>query len=391
MFESGVFWMGLITVAAGARALPAERATERAGLYLATSIVVLVFGLGLPWWVITALVAVAFWIPVGVRLTRALHRERAYTASVLVFLPLLVPWVLGKEAVASELGVLELLWFAGSSFVLVKAWTLIKDAVDGRFDRPSPWRVAAYLLHFPTYTSGPMHLYREYDAALTAPYALDAERLLDIVYRTLLGLVKLKLLAPLLTPISLLALQEPDQVGATSLAVGAVAYSFVIWFDFSGYSDVAIALSRLAGVDTPENFKNPYGARNIRDFWQRWHITFSRALTSYLFVPLSRQLQPRLKHPKAVMVAAYTGTFAFCGYWHGPTIEFVLWGLWHGLGLIAFDLYRQRAMKRRLALKRKPPEGLAALVQRVWATALTFTFVSVGWIFFAVPIRVLGG
>jgi D-alanyl-lipoteichoic acid acyltransferase DltB (MBOAT superfamily) len=391
MFESGVFWLGLLTVAAFARALPAERATARAGVYLATSIAVLVFGLGLPGWIIAALVAVAFWIPLGLRLTQRLHRPRAYLASLLVFMPLLVPWVLGKEAVARDLGALQLLWFAGSSFVLVKGWTLIKDAVDGRFARPSPWRVAAYLLHFPTYTSGPMHLYGEYDAALAAPYALDAERLIDVAYRTLLGLVKFKLLAPLLTPISLLAIQEPAQVSATSLMVGALAYSLVIWLDFSGYSDVAIALSRFAGVDTPENFNNPYSARNIRDFWQRWHITFSRALTSYVFVPISRQLRPRLKHPKAVMVASYTATFAFCGYWHGPTIEFVLWGLWHAAGLIGFDLYRQRAMRRRLKLKKKPPQGRAALLQRVWATALTFTFVSVGWIFFAVPIRVLGG
>lgn len=401
MFDSGIFWATLLATAALSRALGPGRHRLRATLLAAASLVVLATVLQLPPLLLAALGAIPLWLQLGLRLTRGLAARRPFLAAFAVFLPVLVPWVLGKEALARGLAPLDLLHFVGYSFLLVKCWTYIKDSIDGRIRDATPGTVLAYLVHFPTYTAGPMHLYGEFEASLKSPRPLDAAGWVDVVFRTLLGLTKVKLLAPLLTPLSLTAIREAGQLSPATLVLGALAYSLVIWLDFSGYSDIAIALSRGMGVETPENFANPYFSKNIRVFWQRWHITFSRILTAYVFVPLSRALTTKTRvGPRTVMVAAYLGTFCFCGYWHGPTPGFVLWGLWHAAGLIVYDLYRQAALKRRLHRARAggtaggAAAGAAAPRWRskardAAAVGLTFVFVSLGWIFFALPIGLL--
>jgi len=198
--------------------------------------------------------------------------------------------------------------------------------------------------------------------------------------------VKIKLLAALFTPLSLEAVKAAGALTMRGLVVGSFAYSIVIWADFSGYSDLAVATSRVVGIRTPENFNYPYAAANIREFWQRWHITFSRVLFAYVFFPVSRRLNTAFGgRRRAVLVTACLSTFLFCGYWHGPTLNFLLWGLYHGAGLLVYDLYRQAATKRRVKREGKPSFPYAELLGRAASVALTFTFVSFGWVFFVLP------
>ena len=132
------------------------------------------------------------------------------------------------------------------------------------------------------------------------------------------------------------------------------------------------------GVKVPENFQLPYLARNLREFWQRWHITFTRFLTQYLFVPFVRLFQRRIATASAAMTTAvaYLITFLFCGFWHGSTLNYLVWGLYHGLGLAAYDYYRQRRLAAARTLRRVP--AAFALI--------TFLFVSLGWVFFTLPL-----
>jgi alginate O-acetyltransferase complex protein AlgI len=323
-------------------------------------------------------------------LTRRLGETRPYLASFLVFLPVVAPWVLGKQSAALGWKPLDFLYFVGFSFYLIKAWTLIKDYHDGRVERLDLFVVLAYFLFFPTYVAGPMHLYGEFDATLREPARLDGESLVDVLFRVLLGFVKIKLLAALFTPLSLEAVKASGALTLRGLVAGSFAYSIVIWADFSGYSDLAIATSRVVGIRTPENFNYPYAAVNVRDFWQRWHMTFSRVLTSYVFVPVSRKLNAALgARRKTVLAASYLATFLFCGYWHGPTLNFLLWGLYHGAGLVVYDLYRQGATKRRLKRKGAPASRYAEALGRAASVALTFSFVSLGWVFFVLPAGML--
>jgi alginate O-acetyltransferase complex protein AlgI len=386
MFETPFFWALLLVAAALFRVSGSERVRVGAAALSVAGLVALLFVVGLNPALVLYLVAASLWIFFGLRLTHRLGESRPYLASFLVFLPVVVPWVLGKQSAAEGWRPLDFLYFVGFSFYLIKAWTLIKDYHDGRVERLDLFVVLAYFLFFPAYIAGPMHLYGEFEATLREPARLDGEAFVDVVFRVLLGFVKIKLVAALFTPLSLEALKASGVLTLRGLFIGSFAYSVVIWADFSGYSDLAIATSRVVGIRTPENFNYPYAALNIRDFWQRWHMTFSRVLTTYVFVPVSRKLNAALGgRRKTVMVTSYLATFLFCGYWHGPTLNFLLWGLYHGAGMVVYDLYRQGATRRRLKRKGKPLFPYAEPLGRAASVALTFCFVSLGWVFFVLP------
>ncbi len=381
MFETPLFWALLLVTAAAFHITSKGQVRTRALTLAIVSVIALVFVVKLnPLWVLF-LVATTLWIVVGLRWTRGLAAQRSYLASFLVFLPVLIPWASGKQAVALGWTPLSILYFVGFSFYLIKAWTLIRDYHDGRIERVDPFVALAYFLFFPAYVAGPMHFYNEFEETVRRPLGLDGEALVDVVFRVLLGFVKIKLIAALFLPVSLEAVRESGVVSVRRFTVGSFAYSVVIWADFSGYSDLAIATSRLAGIHTPENFNYPYAAGNIREFWQRWHITFSRVLMSYVFVPISRNLQAATgRRGRAILIASLLLTFLFCGYWHGPTLNFLLWGLYHGLGIVAYDFYQ-----RRLKRKGEPLFPYAEPLGRGLSVLLTFCFVSLGWIFFALP------
>ena len=395
MFDTTLFWIAVFVIAALARAISPENVRTKSWLFAFAGLAIGWHIIGLSPWILALIVAAAVWIVLGIRLTQRWHATTPILSALAVVGPLIAMWSLGKVGVAAGRAHLELLAFVGFSFFLVKAWTLVRDAQDGRIANLDLSIVLAYFLFFPTYVAGPMHLYGEFETTLAKPEPVTGESALDIAYRIALGLVKVKVAVPMLAPITLTTFTAAPFPSRAIWLVACVAYYLMLWCDFSGYCDLAIATSSLMGVRTPENFRTPFIAANIRDFWQRWHITFSRVLTSYLFVPISRRIDQKLGRrvgKKTTMIVATLGTFLFCGYWHGATLNFVLWGLYHAIGLIVFDLYRDFAMQRRRKKKDKtPPSPLQTRVENLAAMALTFVFVSIGWTFFVLPIdRLIG-
>jgi len=390
MFETLFFWVLLLITAASFYLTSASQFRIRAVTLTGASLLAIAFVVKLnPIWILF-LIVTSVWILIGLRLTGALAKRRPMLASWLVFLPVLIAWVLGKQAVALHWTPLTILYFVGFSFYLIKAWTLIKDYHDGRIEQLDPSVMLAYFFFFPAYIAGPMHYFGEFDRTIRNPTGLNGEKLVDIVFRILLGFAKIKLVAALFTPVSLEAASAAGRLGWRSLIIGSFAYSIVIWADFSGYSDLAIGTSRLIGIEVPENFNYPYAAANIREFWQRWHITFSRVLTGYIFIPVSRRLQQLFgERRNPVLILSYLATFLFCGYWHGPTLNFLLWGIYHGIGLIVYDLYRQGTMQRRLRRKDQPRSRFLAPVAHAGSVLLTFSFVSMGWILFVLPTEMI--
>lgn len=390
MFSEFAFGVCIALAFAATRLLPDDAPRARAATLALFSLAVLVVVLELPTPVVVLLIGAIGWIWFGLRRWGASGSDEPFRLGLLLFAPVLAAWVVGKQSAVFEDSALSWLYFVGFSFFLVKAWTLIKDRLDGRIQSVEAATAAAYFLYFPTYLSGPMHYYGEFDASLRKPVTLDPVGWLDALYRVMLGLIKLHVLAPLLTPISLAEVDQLASLGARDLVVACTAYSLVLYFDFSGYCDLAIATSRVLGVETPENFRNPYFAANVRDFWQRWHITFTRVLTAYIFLPLTRALSRQLgAGRKTIMALGYLGAFGFCGYWHGPTANFVVWGIYHALGLIANDVYRgwanQRKRARRASGAADLPKWLAMGITGV-STLATFAFVSIGWILFVLPL-----
>ena len=259
-------------------------------------------------------------------------------------------WALGKIGSSLELTYLSWLFFLGSSFLLVKIWTFSKDLYDGRIRDPDLATFLLYCTFFPCFISGPMHYYGEFSNAFGNRLPLTGRNGLELLFRITHGLVKVLILATILRPFSLEGIQGLgiSDVGAFDLLARSIVYSFVIYLDFSGYSDIAVGAGGVLGIRVPENFNLPYLSRSIREFWQSWHITFTRFLTQYLFVPLTRALPryaPSLTGP-SLATSAYLATFLFCGFWHGSTWNYLAWGAYHGIGMAVYDVYRQRRVLR---------------------------------------------
>jgi D-alanyl-lipoteichoic acid acyltransferase DltB (MBOAT superfamily) len=160
-------------------------------------------------------------------------------------------------------------------------------------------------------------------------------------------------------------------------------YSLRIYFDFSGYTDIAIGLGRLVGVRLPENFASPYLKPNLSQFWNSWHMTLTQWFRSYFFNPLTRALRSGKEPfpPVLMILIAQIATMVLIGLWHGLTAGFVLWGLWHGAGLFIQNRW-SNYMKDHTPAWGRTPAGQAIL--RYSGVFLTFNFVSLGWLFFSV-------
>jgi D-alanyl-lipoteichoic acid acyltransferase DltB (MBOAT superfamily) len=156
------------------------------------------------------------------------------------------------------------------------------------------------------------------------------------------------------------------------------AYSFRIFFDFAGYTHIAIGLGMLFGVVLPENFNRPYLKQNITAFWNSWHMTLTQWVRSYYFNPVTRWLREHNVSTFAVILLGQLSTMMLIGLWHGITWNFVTWGLWHGAGLFIHNQWTSFARTRNL--QSSSPRLLVHL-----SMLFTFTFVTISWVWFALP------
>lgn len=157
--------------------------------------------------------------------------------------------------------------------------------------------------------------------------------------------------------------QEQVDTGLAWIAI--VAYSFQIYFDFSGYSDMAIGLGKIIGFKFPENFDNPYTSQNISEFWRRWHITLGEFMKYYLYIPLGgNKVKTRSRLYSNLIIV-----FLLSGLWHGSSWNFVIWGAWHGLFLVLDRIFLLKLLKS---------------IGKIPSTLITYVIVLVGWVFFRI-------
>jgi alginate O-acetyltransferase complex protein AlgI len=188
---------------------------------------------------------------------------------------------------------------------------------------------ALYILLFPQLIAGPIIRWRDIAGQLASRH----ERIADVAYgvrRFVIGLAKKVLIANTLGRIADPIFGLPASELTTPLAwLGLACYTLQIYFDFSGYSDMAIGLMRMFGFRILENFNYPYISRSVREFWRRWHISLSNWFRDYLYVPLGGNRRGRLREYANLVIV-----FLLCGLWHGASWPFVLWGVWHGVFLV---------------------------------------------------------
>ena len=251
----------------------------------------------------------------------------------------------------------------GISFVTFEAISYLVDVYRGHL-RPAknPINVAFYLAFFPHLIAGPILRYSDIAPSLEKPWPGLTEFDRGVA-RFITGLGKKVLIANVLGQVADQIFALPGaQLGTAVAWLGILCYSLQIYFDFSGYSDMAIGLGHLFGFTLPENFRLPYTADSIRDFWRRWHISLSSWFRDYLFLPLGGSRQGPARTYRNLLVV-----FLLCGLWHGASTTFIVWGLYHGV-FLALERTRFGA-----GLARLP-----ALVRR----AYTVLVVMVGWVLF---------
>ena len=219
-----------------------------------------------------------------------------------------------------------------------------------------------YIAMFPQLIAGPIVRYHEIADQL---HEVRQDRLADFVAgfpRFGLGLAKKVVVADTVAPIAD-ATFSGQPLTTTAAWFGVVAYSLQIYFDFSGYSDMAIGLARMLGFRFPENFARPYSATTVTDFWRRWHMSLSRWFRDYVYIPLGGN-----RRGAARTYANLLAVFVLTGFWHGADWTFLVWGLFHGGWLVA----------ERLTGWAQVRPGPLVAVRR----AFTLVIVMVGWVFF---------
>lgn len=252
----------------------------------------------------------------------------------------------------------------GISFYTFQSISYILDVYRGEIRSSKSFLdYAFYMTFFPHLVAGPIVRAKDFLGQINSPENLDARRYKESLFRIVTGLIKKLLIADYLGKYVDMVFETPAFYTGGENLLGALAYSFQIYFDFSGYSDIAIGLALLLGYRLKENFENPYGSSNVTEFWRKWHISLSTWLRDYVYIPLGGNRKGALNTYLFLLITMLVG-----GFWHGASWQFVCWGAAHGLALALHK-----------AIHKHLPEGK-------WMDFLggicTFSFVTFCWIFF---------
>ncbi len=232
----------------------------------------------------------------------------------------------------------------GFSYVALRLVDAARAIADGRCPPPGPAATVNYLLPFHMLSAGPIQSYEEFVVQPAVPPALSFREAVGALERIAAGMFKKYILANLIESLLLTGFRAR---GAYLLAEAPLNFLW-LYLDFSAYSDVAVGVGRLIGVATPENFDRPYLARNVVEFWERWHISLSQFIRRNLFIPLQLALMRRTdgRHPLGVASVAFTISFLLCGLWHNVSWPWLAWGGFQAAGLIACVVYRAYLLRR---------------------------------------------
>ncbi len=268
---------------------------------------------------------------------------------------------LGKVGIGSTLPLLTIALPIGISFFTFQAISYVVDVKRRQVEPAGALDFAVYLSFFPHLVAGPIVRAREFLPQLARPRDPTRVAVGSGLALIALGLVKKVVIADylaraLVDPV----FAVPQAYHGPDVLLAAYGYSAQIYCDFSGYTDMAIGLALLLGFVFPQNFRSPYRATGFRDFWRRWHMTLSRFLRDDLYIPLGGNRHGRLLTYRNLMITMVLG-----GLWHGAAWTFVLWGAFHGLGLVS-----EHALGGRLRL----PAWVRWFV--------TFNLVVFGWMLF---------
>jgi alginate O-acetyltransferase complex protein AlgI len=258
----------------------------------------------------------------------------------------------------------------GVSFFTFEFIHFAADMYLGKIERRPYGTYAAFIFFFPTMVAGPIKRYGEFEPELEKA-SFDGALFGQGVTRILTGLAKKQVLADTFTlwsdKLNTDALYHASPI---TIAGWVFAYGMKIYFDFSGYSDIAIGSGYLFGIHIPENFNWPYASKSITEFWRRWHISLGRWIFDYIYKPLGGSRGNRTRTALNLLAA-----FGISGLWHGAAYNFLAWGIWHGAMMVVHRTWREWNGR---------PTGRA---WNIAALAITFISVNIGWAFFCMDMH----
>jgi alginate O-acetyltransferase complex protein AlgI len=244
----------------------------------------------------------------------------------------------------------------GLSFYSLQAVSYLIDVFNGSLaQRPTLAELALYLGWFPKLIAGPIERARTFLPRLAAPHAVDDAVLARAATLVAIGVSRKVVIAdPLAATLPADVFTAPAAHGALVLAAALVAYAFVLYNDFAGYTSIVRGVSSLFGIELSPNFAQPFFARSFAEFWNRWHISLSHWVRDYVYLPLSRALlrrDPRMRNGANLVLPPLLAMLA-SALWHGAGLHMLLWGALHGVFLIGERLL---ALGRPLATRRRDP------------------------------------
>ena len=250
----------------------------------------------------------------------------------------------------------------GISFITFQQIAFLVDTYYKTIPSCNLLKYSLFTAYFPHISSGPIILYNNFVPQLSYDKKeVDWDKIAMGIYIFIMGLGKKVLIADMLAKAADWGYANPMELNTTTALFVSIAYSLQIYFDFSGYSDMAIGISRILQLDLPVNFNSPYKAETILDFWDRWHITLTQFLTRYLYIPLGGNRKGKVRTYLNILIV-----FLCSGLWHGASWTFVAWGALHGIFMV-FTRFFYDYIK-----------SIPKIVNRV----ITLLFVNFTWILF---------
>lgn len=286
---------------------------------------------------------------------------------------------LGRDVSLASAG--DVQWL-GFSYIAFRLMHILRERSNPRFPKLTLRETITYVIFFPAFSAGPIDRADRFVKDTRAPLAESAPDVVEGGRRIMIGAFKKFVIADTLAIISLNGLNAAQVLTPFWTWMLLYAFTLRIYFDFSGYTDIAVGVGCIMGIKLPENFDAPYFKSDLTTFWNSWHITLTQWIRSYFFNPLTRALRSQSMAMPLIIIIGQLGTMLLIGLWHGVTWNFVVWGLWHGVGLYIHNRYLD-IMKPRLAALEDRPQ-LKQLAD-VLGMLITFHYVALGWVWFALP------
>lgn len=264
----------------------------------------------------------------------------------------------------------------GISFFVFEAMSYCIDIYRGTLAPYTNWKhFALFIFFFPRMIAGPIIRPADFLPQIERAIVLTWPNFVQGGQLFLFGMTKKLVIADHMSPFVDIVFRNPENYSAFSIWQAVIAYSIQIFCDFSGYSDMAIGLAKILGFDLPVNFRMPYLANNLTDFWRRWHISLSSWLRDYLYISLGGNRKGTFRTYGNLLITMTLG-----GLWHGASWNFVIWGILHGLGLA---IHKSYTAGLKTFLNERTYAGLQSNpIVRGVSWALTYVFVCYGWVFF---------